>query len=119
MDKIIADIITNPLLRGVTFSGGEPWDQADKFAYIARKVKEFGLSVWCYTGYTFEFILEHRHERKGWNELLYYVDVLVDGKFEEDKKVEGLRFRGSSNQRLIDIRNSLEVLNAVAIDFIK
>lgn len=115
MDTIIEDIRKNPMLRGVTFSGGEPWDQADKFAYIAREVKKLGLSVWCYSGYTFEYILENQHQRKGWSELLKYVDVLVDGKFQEDKMVPGLKFRGSSNQRIIDIKNSLEVMGAVAL----
>jgi anaerobic ribonucleoside-triphosphate reductase activating protein len=119
MDEIIEDIKKNPLLRGVTFSGGEPWDQAEKFAYIAENIKSFGLNVWCYTGYTIEHILEHQHERKGWSELLQYVDVLVDGKFEEDKKIEGLKFRGSSNQRIIDVQSSLEVMQAVAVDIYK
>jgi anaerobic ribonucleoside-triphosphate reductase activating protein len=119
MDKIIEDIRKNPLLRGVTFSGGDPWEQADKFAYIAEAVKDLGLNVWCYTGYTFEYILEHQHDRKGWSKLLQYVDVLVDGKFEENKKADELKFRGSSNQRIIDIRNSLEVMGAVALDMEK
>lgn len=119
MDEIIHDIKRNPLLRGVTFSGGEPWDQADKFAYIAEKVKGLGLNIWCYTGYTIEYILEHQQERKGWTELLQYIDVLVDGKFEEDKKIEGLKFRGSSNQRIIDVHSSLEVMQAVAVDMDK
>ncbi|MBL4936033.1 anaerobic ribonucleoside-triphosphate reductase activating protein [Clostridium sp. YIM B02515] len=116
MDKIIEDIRNNPLLKGVTFSGGEPWEQADKFAYIAKEVKKFGLNVWCYTGYTFEYILEHQYHRQGWNELLSYVDILVDGKFEEAKKDSSLRFRGSSNQRIIDVQGSLEVMKAVALD---
>jgi anaerobic ribonucleoside-triphosphate reductase activating protein len=119
MDEIIEDIRKNPLLRGVTFSGGDPWEQADKFAYIAKAVKSFGLNVWCYTGYTFEYILDHQHIRKGWHDLLQYVDVIVDGKFEEHKKVEGLKFRGSSNQRIVDVRSSLEVLGAVALDMEK
>jgi anaerobic ribonucleoside-triphosphate reductase activating protein len=116
MEDIIKDISCNPMLKGVTFSGGEPWEQADKFAYIAKSVKELGLNVWCYTGYTFEFILENRLNRKGWDELLQYVDVLVDGKFDIDKMDPSLKFKGSSNQRIIDVKESLEVLGAVAID---
>jgi anaerobic ribonucleoside-triphosphate reductase activating protein len=119
MDEIINDIRNNPLLRGVTFSGGEPWEQAEKFAYIAKAVKSFGLNVWCYTGYTFEYILDNKQKRKGWNELLQYVDVLVDGRFEEGKKAEELRFRGSANQRIIAVKSSLEVMGAVAIDITK
>lgn len=116
MEDIIKDISCNPMLKGVTFSGGEPWEQADKFAYIAKRVKELGLNVWSYTGYTFEYILENRFNRKGWDELLQYVDVLVDGKFDVNKMDSDLKFRGSSNQRIIDIKESLEVLGAVAID---
>lgn len=119
MDEIIDNIEENPLLRGITFSGGEPWDQAEKFAYIAERVKSFGLNIWCYTGYTLEYILEHKQERRGWTELLHYIDVLVDGKFEEDKKIEGLKFRGSSNQRIIDVKGSLEAMQAVAVDMYK
>ncbi|SKA82898.1 anaerobic ribonucleoside-triphosphate reductase activating protein [Clostridium sp. USBA 49] len=118
MDDIIEDIRKNPLLKGVTFSGGEPFEQADKFAYIAKEVKKMGLNIWCYTGYTFEYILENQHKRKGWSELLKYIDVLVDGKFEEDKKEEGLKFRGSSNQRIIDVRESIESLEVVALDIV-
>ena len=53
---------------------------------MAKKFKENGLNVWSYTGYTYEYILEHKDEHKGWSELIKYLDVLVDGKFEEDKK---------------------------------
>ena len=119
MDAIIKDIRNNPLLRGVTFSGGEPWEQAEKFVYIAKAVKSFGLNVWCYTGYTFEYILNNQYKREGWNELLQYVDVLVDGRFEEDRKAEGLKFRGSANQRIIDVKSSLDVMGAVALDIAK
>lgn len=117
MDEIIEDIRNNPMLRGVTFSGGDPWEQADKFAYIARTVKSFGLNVWCYTGYTFEYILENLNKRKGWHDLLNSIDVLIDGKYEVSRANARIRYRGSSNQRIIDVRESLEVLGAVAIDF--
>jgi anaerobic ribonucleoside-triphosphate reductase activating protein len=116
MDEIINDIKRNPLLSGVTFSGGDPWEQADEFAFIAKAVKSIGLNVWCYTGYTFEYILENQHKRKGWSELLNYIDVLVDGKFEKDKVDSGLKFRGSRNQRIINVQESLEILRAVALD---
>jgi anaerobic ribonucleoside-triphosphate reductase activating protein len=116
MDQIIEDIRKNPMLRGVTFSGGDPWEQADKFSYIARAVKSLGLSIWCYTGYTFEYILENIYKREGWNELLKYVDVLVDGPFDETRTGAELKYRGSSNQRIIDVQASLETLGAVALD---
>ena len=109
INEIIEDIIDNPMIKGVTFSGGDPLEQADKFAYIAKVLKEKGLNIWCYTGYTFEYILDHQSEHAGWRELLKYIDVLVDGRFEEDKKEEGLRFRGSSNQRIIDVQESIKI----------
>jgi anaerobic ribonucleoside-triphosphate reductase activating protein len=116
MDDIIHDIRENPMLRGVTFSGGDPWEQADKFAYLAKEIKKVGLNIWCYTGYTFEYILKNQYNRKGWTELLESIDVLVDGKFEASKTNSRLKFRGSSNQRIIDIKGSLEVFQAVALD---
>lgn len=116
IDEIVEDILNNPMLKGVTFSGGDPWEQADKFAYIAKKLRAEGLNIWSYTGYTFEYILEHKDEVKGWNDLLCNIDVLVDGKFEEDKKEEGLRFRGSSNQRIIDVKKSLDTGNIILCD---
>lgn len=117
MDELINDVIENPILRGVTFSGGDPWEQADKFAYMAEEFKKHKLSVWSYTGYTFEYILEHKDERKGWAQLLNNIDVLVDGKFEEDKKEDGLKFRGSSNQRIIDVIESLKKGKVVTLDY--
>lgn len=107
MDQIVKDIIDNPFIKGVTFSGGDPWEQADKFAYIAKELKEKGINIWSYTGYTFEHIIENKFKRKGWNDLLNIVDVLVDGKFEMDNKIENLKYRGSSNQRIIDVKESL------------
>lgn len=108
IEELIVDTYINPLLKGITFSGGDPWEQAEEFGYMAEEFKKINLSIWCYTGYTFEYILENKDNRKGWNELLNNIDVLVDGKFEEDKKDPKLLYRGSSNQRLIDIPKSLK-----------
>ena len=116
IEKLINDIKFNPLIKGVTFSGGDPFEQAEQFAYIAKELKACGKNIWCYTGYTFEYILAHRYERKGWDELLQNIDVLVDGKFEQDKWDPKLKFRGSSNQRIIDVKNSLKILDIVAYD---
>lgn len=108
MDELIEDVLENPFIKGITFSGGDPFEQADKFAYMAKKFKEYGLNIWSYTGYTYEYILKNKDYHKGWNELIKYIDVLVDGKFEEEKKEDGLKFRGSSNQRIIDVQKSLK-----------
>lgn len=117
MDELLQEVRENPMLKGVTFSGGDPWEQAEKFAYMAKEIKNMGLNVWSYTGYTFEYIREHMEEKKGWKDLLESIDVLVDGPFQEDKKQDGLRFRGSYNQRIIDVKESLRLGEVVVIPF--
>ena len=117
MDEIINDINDNPIISGVTFSGGDPWEQADKFAYISKNIQRSNLNIWCYTGYTYEYILEKKDKRIGWNELLNNINVLVDGKFEQDKYDEGLKYRGSSNQRIIDVKESLNKGEIVIIEY--
>ena len=117
MDELIKDVIDNPMLKGITFSGGDPWEQADKFAYMAEAFKKNNLNVWSYTGYEFEYILEHKDENTGWNELLNNIDVLVDGRFEIDKKNDKIKFRGSSNQRIIDVKNSLKEGKVITLDY--
>ena len=91
---------------GVTFSGGDPMFQAKACAILAEKIHELGMNVWAYTGFTFEELLE-----KGNSDILDFlnqIDVLIDGKFDISKRNLSLEFRGSSNQRIIDIPKSLE-----------
>ncbi|MBQ8701820.1 MAG: anaerobic ribonucleoside-triphosphate reductase activating protein [Prevotella sp.] len=89
----------------VTFSGGDPMYQAEGFAELARAIRSRTTkNIWCYTGFTFEALLKMPAQR----ELLELVDVLVDGPFIESKKDPDLLFRGSSNQRLIDVKASLK-----------
>ena len=116
MDILIEDIKNNPILKGVTFSGGDPLEQADKFAYIAMKVKKLGLDIWCYTGYTYEYIMENLYDKQEINELLKNVDALVDGKFEINRKDIRVKFRGSNNQRIIDVQASLSSGKVVVLD---
>lgn len=116
-DRVISDIVNNPILKGVTFSGGDPLEQAEIFSYIAKAVKNKGLNIWCYTGYTYEYILRHADERAGWRELLEYIDVLVDGKFEEEKTAASIKFRGSYNQRIIDVVKSLKEEEIILMDY--
>lgn len=113
MDELIKDVLGNPMIKGVTFSGGDPFERAEEFSYMAIKFKEAGLNIWSYTGYTYEYILENLDNRSGWRDLLNNLDVLVDGRFEENKKVEGLKFKGSSNQRIIDVKESLKFKNVI------
>lgn len=89
-------------IDGITISGGEPFCQIYQCALIAEKAHEMGLSVWCYTGYLFEDLYGQGIE------LLKHIDVLVDGPFVQAEKSLELDFRGSRNQRVIDIPESLK-----------
>ncbi len=89
---------------GITLSGGDPMVQPSECLEIAKYAHEIGLNVWCYTGYTFEEIIQNAKQRK----LLDEVDVLVDGKFIIDELSLDLYYKGSRNQRVIDVKKSLE-----------
>ncbi len=108
INELIEDVYKNPMIKGITFSGGDPFERAEEFAYMAKAFKEKNLNIWSYTGYTFEYIINNLESRTGWKELINNLDVLVDGRFEEDKAVDGLKFRGSTNQRIIDVKKSLK-----------
>lgn len=116
IDELISDTLNNEIIKGVTFSGGDPWEQADKFAYMAKEFRKKGLNIWSYTGYTYEYILENKDSRLGWSDLLNNIDVLVDGRFEESKMSDGLKFRGSTNQRIIDVKESIKKEQIVTIE---
>lgn len=102
-DELLALALSNPLLSGITLSGGEPFLQPVPLADLARKAKDAGLDVISYSGFTFEQILESPAAM----ELLREIDILVDGPFVEEKRSMDLKFRGSSNQRAIDVQESL------------
>lgn len=102
-DKIIERINNDYMIDGVTFSGGDPFEQAEAFAEIAKNTNP-ELNIWCYTGYTLQEIIDKANEKPEWVDLLTHIDVLVDGKFEEDKKDRNLKFKGSSNQNIIQLR---------------
>ncbi len=100
LQKVLADSFAD-----VTFSGGDPMYQPEGFTELAHAIKrQSRKNIWCYTGYTFETLLHNPRQAK----LLEYIDVLVDGKFKEELRDEDLYFRGSSNQRLIDVQASLK-----------
>ncbi len=105
-DELLEKIKANPLLDGVTFSGGEPFCQAQALASLGSEIKKLGLDIVTYTGYDFEELYENR-DKNGWGELLAVTDFLIDGRFEIAKKDWTSRFRGSSNQRYLDCQASL------------
>ena len=104
--EIIAQMKGNPLLDGLTLSGGEPMCSPEACAELAAAAKASGLSVWCYTGYTWEFLMREGDPRR--LELLRRLDVLVDGPFLLAERSLELKFCGSRNQRLIDVPKSLQ-----------
>jgi anaerobic ribonucleoside-triphosphate reductase activating protein len=112
VDDLIAEVRSNPLVKGVTFSGGDPFFQAESFASLASRLKELGYEVAAYTGFTWENLIAKG--TRGQKELLAYLDILVDGPFILALRDLEIRFRGSSNQRIIDVPRSLARLTATA-----
>ena len=94
---------------GITFSGGDPMCQPRECLEIAKHSKKLGLNVWCYTGYTYEKLLELSEKNKYIKRFLEYIDVLVDGPFILSQKSFDVKFRGSKNQRIIDVVKSLKL----------
>ena len=103
-EEIIRFIENSNLQSGITLSGGEPFEQAKALIPVAQAAINKGLNVWAYSGFTYEEILADEDKKA----LLEYVDVLVDGKFINDMKHYKLRFKGSCNQRIIDVKQSLK-----------
>ena len=103
---LFEDFQKDPILKGITFSGGEPFCQPEPLAELARLVHGMGKDVTVFTGWTYEQLLEKNDP--GVNALLAETDVLIDGPFVQALRNLELRFRGSENQRLIDMRKTLE-----------
>lgn len=109
----ILDVVLSDPFADVTFSGGDPMFQPEPFTELARAIKERSCkNIWCYTGYVFEQLLANPRQRA----LLEWVDVLVDGRYIEALNDDGLRFRGSGNQRIIDVARSLQMGTAVLLE---
>ena len=119
IDKLLEEIDKDPMLAGVTFSGGEPMCQPVAFAALAKAVKERGLSITIYSGYTLEQLISRVkgegsgkdlsvEERKATLELLQMADILIDGPYVASLRDLTLLFRGSSNQRVIDLNKTRE-----------
>jgi len=117
-DKEIIDLINQvKLIKGVTFSGGEPFLQADAFAQLGRRFKQIGLDIMTYTGYTWDELIRLGQENPAVLELLEVTDYLVDGPFVEAQKDLNLPYRGSKNQRVIDVTQSFQASDVVLARF--
>ena len=112
IEEILGIILADPF-ADVTFSGGDPMFQPVGFTALAKAIKErSGKNIWCYTGYLFEDLLNDPLQK----ELLEHIDVLVDGRYVEVLRDMNLRFRGSSNQRVIDVQASLVNGQTILLD---
>lgn len=118
-EDYIIELLNKDYIDGITILGGEPFEYVNQkgiLPLLKRVRKEYpNKTIWCYSGYTFDKdILNMKYEET--KELISYIDVLVDGKFILDKKNLKLRFRGSSNQRIIDVKKSLKINKVVLMD---
>ena len=107
ISKIIAAVDENPLLDGVTFSGGEPMCQPEAFTVLAEELKKRNLNIMIYPGYTYEELLKLAETRPSVGKLLELADYLVDGRFILAERDLTLPFRGSTNQRILDMKQTL------------
>lgn len=117
VDEIVQKIDGDPLLKGITLSGGEPFMQAKTLSSMIKKINNKNLNIITYSGFTYEQLLEKANDENCFLELLNQTDILIDGKFELNNKKEDLKFRGSSNQRAIDVKKSLENNKIIEYEF--
>jgi anaerobic ribonucleoside-triphosphate reductase activating protein len=117
LSEIVFEIRPNKLLRGLTISGGEPFLQAGMCAQLARRVKAAGMDIVTYTGYTWEELSELALQDQGVAEFLDETDILIDGPYLEEEKDLSLSFRGSRNQRIIDLPATRKAGKVVTLDY--
>lgn len=106
-DELIEEMVSSPLTQGLTLSGGEPFAQAKACAYLAKEAKKHRQNVITYTGYTFEELLKMAKANPDVQVLIENSDYIVDGPYIQALRSLELRFRGSKNQRIIDVKQSL------------
>ncbi len=115
-ERILEEAQKDPLLRGLTLSGGEPFSQAEALAQLAKDAHVLGYDIFCYTGYTFEKLVSEFDVHPEYKALLQECDWLVDGPFILEKRSLMVKFRGSTNQRILDVKKSLESGKAIDAD---
>lgn len=116
IEDIKKTIDTLEVQDGITFSGGDPMIQSEACSEIAKYCKGKGLNIWCYTGFTYEQLLKLAKTNKSIMEFLENIDILVDGKFVLEEKSYDVVFRGSKNQRIIDVQESLLTKKTILIN---
>ena len=122
-EQYILELLNHDYISGLSILGGEPFELQNQkeLANLVEKVKEVypNKDIWCYTGYDFEKdIIKNMYKKFDFtSKLLNNIDVMVDGEFKEDKKLVDLKFRGSTNQRKIDVKNSLKNNKLVQLKF--
>lgn len=110
----IMEVIKNDPFANVTFTGGDPMFQAEGFTELAKAIRaQTNKNIWCWTGFTFEHLLDRPAQRA----LLEQIDVLVDGPYIETQRDTDLVFRGSKNQRIIDVKESLKQGFTIVLDY--
>lgn len=115
LEEMKAQIDELEFQAGVTFSGGDPMMQVEALTELASYVHEKGMNVWVYTGFTFEELMTLAEKNDNYRKALEEIDVLVDGRFVLELRSFDAQFRGSSNQRILDVKKSLEKGQAVKI----
>lgn len=113
INDILNDILSKKHIDGVTFSGGDPFYQAKEFGALAKELHENNINIISYTGFIYENIIDKKDMRK----LLDNIDILIDGPFISEKKTLKKVFRGSENQRVIDVKKSIEEKRIVLLEF--
>ncbi|MDR0675313.1 MAG: anaerobic ribonucleoside-triphosphate reductase activating protein [Mycoplasmataceae bacterium] len=106
---LVEQVVKEKYLTGVTFSGGDPFQQAEAFAKLAILLKQQRINIWSYTGYTYEELLILAKTNSYVKQMLDNIDVIIDGKYIEKLANDKLKYRGSSNQRIIDVAQSLKI----------
>ena len=108
VENIMKAVKENKLITGVTLSGGEPFTQAKALTVLAKELRKEGLDVMAFSGWTFEELRDGADEENGWLDLLRELSLLIDGRFIQEQLTLELRFRGSRNQRIVDVQKSLQ-----------
>lgn len=117
VDELFKSIMKPRLGKGVTFSGGEPFCQAAPFAKLGEKLKAAGIDILIFTGYEYEELIKMAKYNESIMRLIKTADYIVDGKYKEELRDLSLKFRGSSNQRIIDVKKTLEACKIVEAEF--